>query len=237
MQSLTLESPTQTVSRGRVAAWQVAWAVPLVVFAASTLLQLEPTAQWQTSCGIVLLLLVAAAAFTDLRWCKIPNWLTYPAFTWAILANAISHAVSPEFTRAWGVVGIVDSLAGAIIPFFFMLVIFSMTGGGAGDVKLTAALGAFLGLARVIDVLLLSIVFAGGFAAIRVIWTLGPQGVASLIYRRVGSWLLPLSVAPPTQEQRDFMRQPMPLGPSFAIGTALVLFDLRMEWILGYFGI
>ncbi len=107
-----------------------------------------------------------------------------------------------------------------------------MTGGGAGDVKLTAAIGAFLGLSQAIDAILLSFIFAGGFALIRAAWLLGPWEMAQLVYRRIGSWVLPLWIQPPSKEQLAFMRQPMPLGPSFALGTAIVLFDINVQYFV-----
>ena len=232
MSSVALETLEPQVDRSRQVAWRVAWTLPLLVLIATSAMRYEPAHFWQSASGILLLTLVIAAAVTDLLWCRIPNWLTYPAFCWAICINLLSTALSPEVSSLFGAVGIADSLAGGCIPFFFMLVIFSMTGGGAGDVKLTAAMGAFLGLSQVIDAILLSFIFAGGFALIRAVWLLGLWEMLQLLYRRVGSWVLPLWIQPPSKEQVAFMRQPMPLGPSFALGTALVVFDVNVQYFV-----
>ncbi len=229
MSSLVIETSRPTVSRGRLAAWQIAWTLPVIVFAVSALLRYEPAGLWQTSCGLLLLLLVMTAAVTDLLWYKIPNWLTYPAFTWALVINGFSSFLPPEYVRTLGTVGLVDSLAGAFIPFFFMLMIFSMTGGGAGDVKLTAALGAFLGLSRVVDVVLLSFIFAGGIALVRAVWLLGVWDLGKLTYHGIGSWFLPVWISPANKEHRDLLRKPMPLGPSFALGVIAVLINIDVQ--------
>jgi prepilin peptidase CpaA len=222
-----------TVNRFRWLAWQIAFFFPVVVMVIARLLYREPPEfLWQTVSGVLLLALVLTGAVTDLLWHKIPNWVTYTAFIWGLGINAIA-AVSNETTAGiLGAVGIRDCFAGAFLPFFFMLIIFSVTGGGAGDVKLTAAMGALLGLDRVIQAILLSFVFAGGVALIRAVWLQGPRNMAVIIYRWIGNWLFPLWILPLSDEQRAFLRQPMPLGPSFAFGGILVLFNVNVEHLM-----
>jgi prepilin peptidase CpaA len=232
MSGVCIETTTTPVNRNRQIAWQLALVLPLLILILCSVLQYDATQLWQTPCGLILLSLVIVSAITDLLWCKIPNWATYSAFGWAIAINSLALFVAPEVASKLGAVGLTDCLAGAFIPFFFMLVVFSMTGGGAGDVKLTAAMGAFLGLGQVVDAILLSFIFAGGFALIRAVWVLGPWNLVQLVVRSVGSWLLPLWVQPPNKEQSCFMRQPMPLGPSFALGVGMVVFNLNVQKLI-----
>ncbi len=230
---MTNATTTQKDNRRQVA-WQVSSTLPLVILIACVMMPYAPAQFWQTASGLILLAAVFAAAVTDLRWYKIPNWLTYPAFCWGIAINALAYFLNSDTSARVGAVGIADCLAGALLPFFFMLVIFSLTGGGAGDVKLTAAMGALVGLNRVIDIVLISFIFAGGFALIRAIWVIGPVRLLELLYRQIGSWVLPLWIHSPTKEQKTFMKQPMPLGPAFALGAATVLFsgDTTRFWEL-----
>jgi len=76
---------------------------------------------------------VASAAVLDFRTQKIPNYLT--------VTGAIVGLVYQSFAGA----GILWSLAGLGIGFVLLLLPFILGGGGAGDVKLLAALGAWLG--------------------------------------------------------------------------------------------
>lgn len=229
----TSDSPS-VVSRHRKLAWQIALFIPCPVILIASMLMTEPPATaWQTVSGLLLIALMLAASVTDLLWHKIPNWATYTAIIWALVLNTFSQFSSESTIGVLGAVGLADSLIGMVVPFFFMLVIFSMTGGGAGDVKLTAAMGAFLGLDRAIDAILFSFIFAGGFALLRAIWLQGPKNLFEIIFRTVGHWVLPVWVMPPNQDQKKFMKQPMPLGPSFALGTLLVLLNLNSEQLLG----
>ncbi|MGE0755652.1 MAG: prepilin peptidase [Pirellulaceae bacterium] len=238
MSDVCLDAPANpSLGAARKLAWLTAFVAPalLVVAAAaapSTFPSTSPLSPWQTASGMLLFALVATVSVTDLRWHTIPNWATYPAFAWAIVINGLAAVTNKAVIDRLGAVGLSDSLLGAFLPFFFMLVIFSMTGGGAGDVKLTAALGALLGLDRAIQAILLSFIWAGGFALIRAIWVQGPVRLAGVAYRVVGHALTPLWVPPPSAEQRALLRQPMPLGPSFALGTSMVLFDWDVEQLL-----
>ena len=74
------------------------------------------------------------ALYRDLRYRKIPNWLTFPAM---LLGSALNAAFTDQ---AW-----YFSLFGMLIGFLLFLLPFLLGGIGAGDVKLLMALGAFLG--------------------------------------------------------------------------------------------
>lgn len=80
-------------------------------------------------------LYVALAAVTDARMHRIPNYLTVPA---AVL-GLVYHTVSPDGA------GPLASLAGFGVGFALLLLPWLLGGGGMGDVKLLAALGAWLG--------------------------------------------------------------------------------------------
>jgi prepilin peptidase CpaA len=84
---------------------------------------------------VPLLVLLLLAAATDLRNRKIPNWLTLLLILGGIAQSFFaSHLAGPGSA----VIGV---LAGAAIPFL----LFAMGALGAGDVKLMAGVGAWLG--------------------------------------------------------------------------------------------
>ncbi len=84
-----------------------------------------------------------AAAVTDLRRRRIPNWLTMPAF----LAGLVHAAL----VGGWA--GLADGLAAAVLVSLPFLFLFVFGGGGAGDAKLMGALGAWTGLVAGVVVL------------------------------------------------------------------------------------
>ena len=100
------------------------------------------------------------AAVTDVRSERIPNWLTFPS-----LALAIVFWTAMEFPRG----GLVAA-GGAIGTAFPLLVLFLMKGGGGGDVKLFAALGAWLHWAVGVEALFFALVAAGIYALVRLAW-------------------------------------------------------------------
>jgi len=113
----------------------------------------------------VALLASAAAAATDIRSGRIPNWLTLPLMATALAAHAILRG-------AWGAT---ESLAGVLLCAGIPWIVFRTSGGraiGGGDVKLFGALGALLGpmagleielgaLALLLLVALVRLAFAG----------------------------------------------------------------------------
>ncbi len=105
----------------------------------------------------VLVLLLALAAWTDWRTMRIPNWLTVPGTAWGLYFSAIAGA-SVTSGLLTGVLGLLTGLL-LFMPLFALRVL------GAGDVKLLAMIGAFLGaLATFKAVLVIGIV--GGVAAL-----------------------------------------------------------------------
>jgi prepilin peptidase CpaA len=78
---------------------------------------------------------MALCAAIDYRTKRIPNWLTVPG----ALAGLVYSALFP------GGIGILWSLAGFAVGLSLLLVPWLLGGGGMGDVKMLAALGAWLG--------------------------------------------------------------------------------------------
>jgi prepilin peptidase CpaA len=101
----------------------------------------------------VLLLLLAAAAFSDYRTFKIPNLLTGGGILFALAYNAIFPPY-PHAGWSWAPIGM-------LVGFIAMLPMYAMRIMGAGDVKLMAMVGAFLGFPAILDAMLFSVVTAG----------------------------------------------------------------------------
>ncbi len=106
----------------------------------------------------IALVLMAAliAAVTDVWKFKVYNLLTFPLLAGGLIYHAI-HG---------GTAGLSGSLFGAFAGFGLMILLYTMGGMGAGDVKFVTALGAWLGLPMTLYVLMAGCIAAGVYAAI-----------------------------------------------------------------------
>ena len=108
---------------------------------------------------ILPLITVAIATYTDIRWRIIPNKLTMPA----ILIGLILHTIH----AGWS--GFILSLLGLTVGGGLLLILHFAGGMGAGDVKLMGAIGALTGPATVMSALLLSCLFGGLYAFVKIV--------------------------------------------------------------------
>ncbi len=153
---------------------------------------------------------LAVATFTDLRSRRIPNWLVFPFLLLGFVVPAVAH----------GPYALVDSLEGFALGLlvYGALAVFARM--GMGDVKLVAAIGAWVGPRQ----LMLAIVFTamvGGVMALGVValrkyqsWQEGKKQMAELD-----------GGAPSQTAARDPFRQAIPYAPAIALGTLLSFFS------------
>ena len=116
--------------------------------------------------AVALATLVASA--TDLWKFKVHNILTIPTL---VLGVAVSSLLG-------GWAGLVSSLLGAGLGFGLLVLFFAVGGVGAGDVKLLAAVGAWLGPYLTYQVFVASALFGGAYALVLVFSRGGVLGVA-----------------------------------------------------------
>ena len=210
--------------------WLAALALPLVVGPVWCLMWSSQHHWLGTLAGLVLLAVLATCTVTDLRGHRIFNWVTYSAFLWAILIN-IAASAWPSAPPEWlGGVGIGQSLIGAAMCFVITLAGYHMSGRGAGDVKLAAAIGALLGVQDGVFAVAYSYIVAAIAIIIWSTWVNGPLAIVKAGLRTVGSWVGPLWPFQPSSTDTELLLRPIPLGPYFAIGTLLVVLELVPVW-------
>ena len=106
---------------------------------------------------VSLLLLVAVAAVIDLRTYRIPNWLTFTGIALGLVINTITPSMLHQ--------GFWWAATGVLLGFVMALPLYLLRVMGAGDVKLIAMVGAFLGASGTIYAVL-CIFIIGGVAAV-----------------------------------------------------------------------
>jgi prepilin peptidase CpaA len=107
------------------------------------------------------LILVSAttAAYFDLRWRRIPNWLVGAT----IVLSFVWHA----WSSGWN--GLLMSGAGLLVAMALLLPLYLLKGMGAGDVKFFGAIGAAVTFKHVLAVFVFAALIAGGMALFRVV--------------------------------------------------------------------
>jgi prepilin peptidase CpaA len=100
------------------------------------------------------LIVLAVATFTDLRSRRIPNWLVLPFMATGLIVSG--------WVQGWHGVG--HSLGGLALGGLLFGVLSWMGGMGMGDVKLCAAIGAWIWSSQLIVALVLTGVMGGVMA-------------------------------------------------------------------------
>lgn len=199
---------------------------------------------WQTWTGFILASTLVAATVTDLARHKIPNYITYPAVGWLLSLGLLqvslkafgtlpSEPTGPAMLSAgaarWisllGASPIAEQFAGLGVCFFVMFVIFMNAGGGGGDVKIAAVLGAALGPTPGLTAVVAAHIAAGAFALAWAMLKFGPVMILTGIGRKVGNFFVPLWVLPPDVDERRLLSLPIPLAPFFLLGAVYAVWQ------------
>lgn len=169
---------------------------------------------WRT--GTLIFCLVLAACM-DYRTHRIPNWLV----GWGSLLGVVLSWLYPPFHQTsawWPIQGLVMGLA-LFLPFYLLGVM------GAGDVKLMAMVGAFIGPSHVLWAALYTLV-AGGVLAL--VWVL-VRGTVGRLVRNLStlfqlSFISLAQAGPPTlQVSAAASAGKLPYAMAIAIGTLTYL--------------
>jgi prepilin peptidase CpaA len=131
------------------------------------LIPLPPLIVWLLSA------LVLTSAAYDLRFRRIPNWLSAAGLALGLIVNCFERG-------AW--LGLGFSLAGLALPLAVYLALYALHAVGAGDVKLMAAVGAMVGWRNWLGIFAITAVLGGMTALVlsvargrlkRTLWNVG----------------------------------------------------------------
>lgn len=161
------------------------------------------------------LIVLAIATFTDVRSCRIPNWLVLPFLVAGVAISGWMHG--------WHGVG--QSLLGMGVGIVVLGFFCWMGGMGMGDLKLVAAVGAWIGPAQLVLALVLTGI-AGGIMAL--CWAIGGGFVGELL-NGTGELIFGLRKRGLRPHPELVLDNPstrkMPYAPAIAIGTLISFFS------------
>jgi prepilin peptidase CpaA len=157
---------------------------------------------------------LAVATFTDLRTRLIPNWLVLPFLAAGITVSG--------WLRGWH--GIGQSLLGLGLGLLVYGLLFWMGGMGAGDVKLAAAIGAWIGPTQLFFALFVTAI-AGGFLVLG--WAIA-GGFFSDLMKGSGNLIFGRKKGETDAGDELVLSNPkkrkIPYAPAIAIGTLISFF-------------
>ena len=164
-----------------------------------------------------LFILLAAAVVTDLRSHRIPNILLAPALSLALLLNTV-HA---------GADGLALAAGGFAAGLLLFLPLYAIGGMGAGDVKLMAVVGSFVGPMVAIVAGLAAMVAGSVIGIVAIVW----RRVRPILELRAAQRLDPAVGLHAPDAPSSAPRQRLTYiayAPAIAIGTVAAL------WYFGY---
>lgn len=163
--------------------------------------------------SFILMLMLVTATYYDLRTRLIPNTLILTAIAVGLLVRFF----------AGGVAGIEDGLSGMMLGLIAFLPLYLWASMGAGDVKLMAATGVFLGPRMVLLAACASLLAAGALALAYIV----SNGQGLVLARRYGRMLVRVATGkkpcymPP--QANEIAGRNMPLAPAITLGVLTVV--------------
>jgi len=167
--------------------------------------------------SVILLLVTAVCAITDARWGKVYNVVTYPS---VLIGVGLSFYLAPPTPFM--------SVAGLLAGLVFFGFLRKISGMGAGDVKLMAALGAIKGLPFLAYGTFYILCAATVTGLVLIAW----QGRMVPVLKWVAQTLVSAVSPKYSRPNLDHEMTPMPFAPAIFLGSA---FAIYLEMVYGPF--
>lgn len=174
---------------------------------------------WQFWSLAALALIVLTALVTDVRQQRISNVLIVFALVAGVLVNLMGPQAGMRsaglLTLAPGALGLKGALLGALAGLAVFLPIYALRAMGAGDVKLMAGIGSFIGPAALLNLALCALLMGGVLAVARML----RKGNSRKVLGNVGTMLLPpFSTTGQRFDPATQSANRMPYAPAIAAG-------------------
>jgi prepilin peptidase CpaA len=166
----------------------------------------------------MLLALLVAAAWTDIRSHTIYNWTCYPGIIAGLALNFAGLGLAES-----GFDGLGFATAGFLSCGMIMLTAFVFFQMGGGDVKLLAMIGSFLGLQSGIEALLWTFSIAFVFGVSALIWQYGAVAIIGRGLEHAAAVVKARSWIPLHREEKKPLKQSLFLAPSALIAVCVVV--------------
>ena len=177
---------------------------------------------WRT--GILVLILITASV-SDSRTRRIPNWLVVSGALYGVIYNTVLPPTPHD--------NILFPLVGLGLGLLLFLPLYRIRAMGAGDVKLMAMVGAFLGPGDTFYAALATVILGGVFATIFVV----ARGKALVMFRNLTSFFqigflrVASGSAPNLQISAEASAGKLPYGVAIAAGTISYLILHQLNFI------
>ena len=166
--------------------------------------------------GIVLML----AVWHDVRSRRIPNYVVFPGALLALILQSTLPNGAGLFVAPFGGLGLLAALTGLGAGLAFLLPMYALRAMGAGDVKLMAMIGAFVGWQTILYIGVLTLLAGGALAVVVALFTGQLGRVFSNSFHMVShSVLKSLSDASPHIEAPAVPSGKLPYAIAIAAGT------------------
>lgn len=174
--------------------------------------------------AVLLAGLLLLAVYHDVRSRRIPNCLVLPGALAGLLLNCVMPAGAGLLTATPGAIGFWPALGGLALGLALLLPMYALKALGAGDVKLMAMVGAFVGPYTVF-LCLLSTLLAGGVLALAVAAFHGSlrQVAGNSYHMALNSFMRAIAAQRPEIDAPVVPSGKLPYAIAIACGTALYL--------------
>jgi prepilin peptidase CpaA len=164
--------------------------------------------------------LLIVAAYIDGKELRVPNWLTYPM--------VFSGLVYSSYVGGWA--GLGDGVLGMLVGLACLLPLYAVGGMGAGDVKLLAGVGAWMGVTTTFYAFSVSTVVGAVMAVLMVLYN---RSVSKHYSQLLLIWSEWMTIKNPTELSRiAAQRKPsmllLPYGIPICVGSIAYFFYAGM---------